>query len=102
MSPRQAARLTSAIKDNWLVFNPDGVKHTLIGYECDIDTGDARPISCGNVNYGPRDFKVMEQHISALVQMKHLYQISHSRWMSKLLLALKPHHETVYGIVGFK
>ena len=51
MSPRQISRLTAAIKYNWLIFNPDGVKHTVIGYECDIDTGDARPISCGNVNY---------------------------------------------------
>ena len=62
MSPRQAARLTAVIKDNWLVFNPDGVKHSVIGYECDIDTGNARPISCGNVNYGPRESKVMENH----------------------------------------
>ena len=54
MSPRKAARLMAAIKDNWLVFNPDGVKHTVIGYECDVDTGDSRPISCCNVNFGPR------------------------------------------------
>ena len=53
MSPSQATRLTAAIKNNWLVFNPDEFKHTVIGYECDIDTGDARPISCGNVNYVP-------------------------------------------------
>ena len=44
MSPSQAARLTAAIKNNWLVFNPGGVNHTIIGYEFDIDTGDARPI----------------------------------------------------------
>ena len=67
MSPRQAAILTTAIKDNWLVFNPDVVKHTVSGYECDIDTGDARAISCGNVNYVPRESKVMEKHISVLV-----------------------------------
>ena len=78
MSPRKAARLTAAIKDNWMVFKTDGVKHTIIGYECDIDTGNARPISCGNVNYGPRESKVMEKHISVLVQMKHSYQIYHS------------------------
>ena len=102
VSPRQAAILTAAIKDNWLVFNPDGVKHTVIGYECDINTGNSRLISCVNVNYGPRESKVMENHISVLVQMKHSYQISHSRWMSKGLLAPKPHQENVYGIVDFK
>ena len=102
MSPRQATRLTAPIKDNCLVFNPDGVKHTVIGYECDIDTGNARPISCGNVNYGPIEYKVTEKHISVLVHMKHSYHISHSWWMSKGLLAPKPHQENVYDIVDFK
>ena len=60
MSPRQAARLTAAIKDNWLVLNPDAVKQNVIGYECDIDTGDARHISCDNVNYGPRESNVTD------------------------------------------
>ena len=101
MSPKQAARLTAAIKDNWLVFNPDGVKHPVIGYEFGIDTGDARLISCGNVNYGPRESKVMENHISVLVQIKNSCQISHSRWMSKGFLAPNPHHEIVYDIFGF-
>ena len=44
----------------------------------------------------------MEKDISVLVQIKHSCQISHSRWMSKLLLAPKPHQETVYDIVDFK
>ena len=98
----QAARLTDAIKDNWLIFNPDRAKQTVIGYECDIDTGDARSISCDNVNYGPRESKVMENHISVIVQMKHSYQISHSWWTPKGLISLKPHQETVYDIVDFK
>ena len=98
MYPRQAARLMAAIKDNWLVFNPDGVKHTVIGYECDIYTGDASPISCCNVNYIPRESKVTEKHIPVLVQMNHSYQIYHSWWMSKGLIAQKPHQETVYKI----
>ena len=79
MYPRQAARLTATIKYNCMLFNPDGVKHTEIGYECDIDTGDARPISCGNVNYGPRESNRTEKNISVLVKMKHSYQIFHSQ-----------------------
>ena len=102
MSPRQAARLTAAIKNNWLVFNPDGVKHTVTGYECYIDTGNARPISCVNVNYGPIYSKVTEKHITVLVPIEHSYQISHSWWMLKGLLTTKPHQETVYDIVDFK
>ena len=58
-----ALRLINVIKKHWRVFDPNGLKYTIIGYECDIDTGNAKPISCGNVNYGPRESVVMRKHI---------------------------------------
>jgi hypothetical protein len=74
----------------------------VIGYECGIDTGDASLFLCGNVNYGPRKSKITEKHIAALLEMKHINEINHSSWMSKVLLAYKPHQETIYDIMCFK
>ena len=85
-----AAKLVAIIKKHWRVFDPDGLKHTVIGYECDIDTGNAKPISCGNVNYGPRESVIMKKHIANLLSVNHICQIPRSYWMSKALLAAKP------------
>ena len=100
--PETLERLTTLIKKYWCVFNPEGVQMSVIGYECDIDTGDATPISCGNVNYGVREAKIMDKHIAALVEMTHAYGIQSSAWMAKGLLAPKPHQTTCYDILNFK
>ena len=44
----------------------------------------------------------MEKHLSALLDMQHIYQIVGIPWMSKALLAPKPHQETIYDILNFK
>ena len=67
------------------------MKHNIIGYDCDIDTGNAKPVSCKNVNYGPQESKVMEKHIDILLDMKHVYCINYSEWMSKAPFAPNPH-----------
>ena len=41
------------IKRHWRVFSPDGCRFLVIGYECDINTGNAFPVLCDNANYGP-------------------------------------------------
>ena len=102
MPHARAARLIAMVKRRWNVFNPDGVKYSVIGYECDVDTGNAAPVSCGNIKYGPRESKEMEKHIGALCHMAHIYEVEHSAWISKALLAPKPHQETIYDIMFFK
>ena len=97
-----AARLISMIKKHWRVFDPDGLKFPVIGYECDIDTGNAKPVSCGNVNYGPRESVIMRKHIKALIKINHIDQITKSYWMSPALLVAKLHQESVYNIEDFK
>ena len=83
MFPTRDARVIAMIKRCWSVFNPNGLKYSVIGYECNIDTGNAAPVSCGNVNYGPRESKETEKHIAALCQVAHMYEVEHSAWMSK-------------------
>ena len=102
MSSSQASCIIDSVKRYWRVFNPDGVRFPVIGYECDIDTRDAALITRGNVNCGPHKSKSMEKHIADLVNVKHIYDISTRRCMSKVLLTPKPHQETVYDIMFFK
>ena len=99
LAPDTAKKLIHVIKKHWRVFNPAGVKFSIIGYECDSDTEDVKPVSCRTANYIPRESKVTEKYLNALLDMHHIYQIVWSPWMSKALLAPKPHQETIYNIV---
>jgi hypothetical protein len=96
-----AQQLTDLIKKYWCVFDPEGVGKTIIGYECSIDTGDAKPISCKNINYGPRESAVIMQHLTVLEKIRHIEQIYGSEWLFKIILAPKPHQEHIYDIADF-
>lgn len=69
-------------------------------YECDIDTGDARPIQCRNLNFGPLE-PILEQAIAKLIELGNVYQIHDGEWLSKPLLATKPHQENLTDIEDF-
>ena len=99
MPGSQASHIIDLVKSHWRVFNPDGVCFPVIGYECDTDTCDAAPVTCGNVNYVPCESKIMEKHIAAFVDMGHIYEIEISTWLSKALLESKPNQETIYDIM---
>ena len=84
------------------MFDPEGLKHTVVGYECEIDTGNAKPIAVKNTNYGERESIVMDKHIAVLEDMNHAEQTFEGEWLFKALLAPKPHQEGIYDIVDFK
>ena len=73
-----------------------------IGYECDIDTGDAAPVPCGNIRYGVREAEIMRKHITAIVDMGHIYEIERSQFLSEATLAPKPHQKGVHDNCNFK
>ena len=102
LSPEVAARLTALVKKHWRVFNPDGLKLPVVGYECHIDTGDAKPIACKNVNYGERESIIMDRHIGVLQKMDHIEQTFLGEWLSRALLAPKPHQEGIYDLANYK
>ena len=102
LSPKVAARLTALVKKHWRVFNPDGLKLPVVGYECHIDTGDAKPIACKNVNYGERESIIMDRHIGVLQKMDHIEQTFLGEWLSRALLAPKPHQEGIYDLANYK
>jgi len=53
LTPMQKEILTAVIKKYWRVFSKKGVTKPVKGYECEIDTGNAKPIKCKTPNFGP-------------------------------------------------
>ena len=97
----QRERLTSLIKKYYRVFSKAGVVTPVKDYVCDIDTGSARPICCRNPTFGPLETPVMEHAMAKLLDLGHIRQIIDGQWLSKPLLAPKPHQENVTSIDNF-
>ena len=45
-------KILALIRKYWDVFTPEGLRQTIRGYECRIDTGDVAPICCKIPRYG--------------------------------------------------
>ena len=101
LPPEAQEQITALIKKYWSVFSDKGLNVPVKDYECVIDTGSARPIHVGKINYGPRETIKMREYISALAKLNHIVQIHEGRWLFKALLAPKPHQEGVYDIDDF-
>ena len=101
LTPVQLSTLTAVIKKYWRVFSKEGVTTPVKDYECEIGTGTARPIRCRNPNFGPLETPLIEKAIAKLVEVGHVGQIHNDEWLSKPLLATKPHQENVTDIEEF-
>ena len=97
----QQNHLTAVIKKYWRVFSKQGVTTPVKGYECEIDTGDAKPIRCKSPTFGPHETPIIEKAIAKLVESGLADQIHDGEWLSKPLLAAKPHQENVTDIDDF-
>ena len=97
----QQSVLTAVIKKYWRVFCKEGVTTPVKDYECEIDTGDASPIRCKNPRFGPLETPLIEKAIAKLMELGHVGQIHDGQWLSKPLLAAKPHQENVTDIANF-
>ena len=101
LSEFQQNTLLAVIKKYWRVFCKGGVTIPVKDYECEIDTGNAAPIRCKNPTFGPHETPIIEQAIAKLVELKLADQIHDGEWLSKPLLAAKPHQENVTDIADF-
>ena len=101
LTPSQQITLTDCIKKFWRVFSKEGVTTPVKDYECEIDTGNARPVACKNATFGPREQPIIEKAIAKLLELGHIKQIYEGEWLSKPLLAAKPHQENVTNIEDF-
>ena len=101
LSPAQQKILTAVIIKHWRVFSKEGVITPVKDYVCEIDTGNAKPVRCKNPTFGPLETPVMEKAIAKLVELKLCDPIIDGEWLSKPLLAAKPHQENVTDIADF-
>ena len=62
--------ITDTIHEFWDCFVKEGVKRPILGYEFGIDTGDAKPICCRKLSYGPYESKVIMAKIARLMSNK--------------------------------
>jgi hypothetical protein len=100
LDPYLRNELVAVIQDNWDCFFSDGVRRPILGFEFCIDTGNSAPVSCGQVNYGIHESKIMMEHINTLLHNDWIRPCGGS-WCSKIVLAPKPHQEDVEDIADF-
>ena len=89
------------IKAFWDVFAPEGIQRTMHGFEFAIDTGSLTPVCCKKPVYGPHESKIILKAMEALRKLSWIYLCASGGWGSPLVLAPKPHQETVKDINEF-
>ncbi len=101
LDPTHAEQLISLIKGYWSILEEHGTFKPVRGYQCVIDTGNAKPIAVKKMMYGPKETVIMRKSIAALAKVGHIQQIHASQWLFKDLLAEKPHKEHILNIKDF-
>ena len=95
------AKLISLIKKYWCCFCEENVKIHIKGYECVIDTGDSKPTVARNIRYGIHETPIMQKAIESLLKNDQITIDDDSSWLSRVVLAPKPHQEEVVEISDF-
>jgi hypothetical protein len=93
--------LINIIKEYWSCFCEEKVTVPIRDYECVIDTGTAKPIHVRNMRYGPNETPVMEKAIDSLLSLDQIEPITDGEWMSRAVIAPKPHQEDIFDIDQF-
>eukprot|EP00984_Skeletonema_dohrnii_P006306 scaffold2258_cov84-Skeletonema_dohrnii-CCMP3373.AAC.7 len=93
--------LIALIKEFWCVFNPRGRMVPVKDYTCSIDTGDHPGICAKNPTYGPLEKPLIDKAIAGLLELDQIIPTHDGPWLSKGLLAPKPHQEAVTDIDSF-
>lgn len=100
LEPGVRQELVSIIQDNWDCFVAEGVNRPVRGFEFHIDTGGAHPVACKPPHYGIHEGKIMQKSIDDLIHNSWIRDCS-GPWLSKAVLAPKPHQEHVTDIADF-
>jgi hypothetical protein len=96
--PEIKIRIIALVKKIWCCFYEENVKIPITGYECVIDTGSAIPTITKNIRYGIHKTPVMRLAIDTLLANDQICVDVDSAWLSKAVLAPKPHQEHVTNI----
>ena len=84
-----------------MAFDDTGVTILVKDFTCYIDTGTHPPIACHGLIYGPHETPIVEKAIHKLLSLKQIRQVFDGGWLSKGLLAPKPHQEGISDIENF-
>lgn len=101
LEPAQREKVKQLVMKYWPVFADEGVVVPVKDYECVIDTGTNRPVACKSVTYGELESPLIERDIAKLLRNKMIKQVFDGEWLSKGLLAPKPHQEDITDIEDF-
>jgi hypothetical protein len=96
--PDVKLRIIALVKNSGVNFYEDNIKIPITGYECVIDTGSATPTVSRNICYGIHKMPIMQLAINALLANDQICIDVDSPWLSKAVLAPKPHQEHVTDI----
>ena len=99
--PEIKQRITALIQKYWCCFDDSNVKVPVRGYQCVIDTGTSPPTVAKNIRYGIHEIPIMQKAIDALLEDGFICLDTHSSWLSRIVLAPKPHQEHVQNIDDF-
>ena len=101
LAPDLKAELLRIIQDNWDAFAPEGARRPMLGFQFCIETGASPPVACRQSHYGIHESPILQQHINDLLDNGHIHRTNRGGWLSKALLAPKPHQEHVHDIHDF-
>jgi hypothetical protein len=90
--------IITLIQQYWCCFAKCNVKIPITGYKCFIDTRKGKPTVAHNIHYGLHETPIMQAAINALLDNQQISVNIHSDWLSKAVLAAKPHQEHVTNI----
>jgi hypothetical protein len=99
--PEIKTRIIALVKTFWCNFYEENVKIPITGYECVLDTGSATPTVVQNIHYRIHETPIMQLAIDALLANDQICVDVDSPWLSKAVLAPKPHQEHVTDISEF-
>ena len=101
LDPALKAELLDIIKTHWDAFDPEGAGRPMLGFEFCIDTGASQPVKCAQTRYGIHESPIIQKHINDLQNNNHIRKLLGGSWLSKGLLAPKPHQEHIDNIDDF-
>ena len=97
----QQSVLTAVVKKYRRVFRKKGFTTPVKDCECEIYTGNARPIRRRKPTFGPLETPLIDKSIAKLVELGHAKHIYHGEWLSKPHLDAKPHQENITDVEDF-
>jgi len=90
-----------AARPKEFAFASAGARRPMLGFQFCIETGASTPVACCQSHYGIHESPILQEHINDLLHNGHIVPTIKGGWLSKALLAPKPHQEHVHNILEF-